>query len=328
MGEYVKALVIRKYGSPRNLNIEEVKKPFINNGEVLVRIKAVSINDWDLGIVEGSSLINRLLAGLFKPKIQILGSDIAGVIEAVGGSVSKFKVGDKVYGDLSGDKFGGFAEYAVTSEKHLCQMSEQMSFATAAAIPQAAMLAFQALYDFCEITEGLEILINGAGGGVGTYAVQMLKKHNVHLTGVDAEVKREMLLQIGYDEFINYKETDFTELNNRYDIVIDCKTNRSLHKYSKVLKENGVYITIGGDLLKVLRIMLMPKHLEKKYGRKYKCVQLHTNRNLPEFNKMFEEGHLTSIIDPHRFSLDTGREAMTFYASGEQMGKVLIVVDE
>lgn len=205
-------------------------------------------------------------------------------------------------------------------------MPEQMPFEIAAAIPQAGMLAFQALHDFSEITDGMKILINGAGGGVGTYVVQMLKKHNIHLTGVDADIKREILLQLGYDEFIDYKQTDFTELEDQYDVVIDCKTNRSFRKYTWILKEDGIYITIGGDILKVLRIMLMSKRLEKKYKRKFKCVQLHANLNLPEINKMYEEGYLTSVIDPRHFELDTARDAMIFYASGEQMGKVVIKV--
>ncbi|KAF0092494.1 MAG: Zn-dependent oxidoreductase [Fusobacteria bacterium] len=324
----MKALVIKEYGSPNKLSIEEVPKPIIMSNEVLVKIKAVSINDLDLGIIEGKSLINRLLAGLFRPKIQILGSDIAGVIEEIGESVTKFKIGDKVYGDLSDNKFGGFAEYVATSEKNLCHIAEGMPFDIAAAIPQAGQLAYQALYDFSEITEGQKILINGAGGGVGTFAVQMLRKHKVHLTGVDTDVKREMLLKLGYDEFIDYMKTDFTEQNTQYDIVIDCKTNKSPRKYKKILKENGMYITIGGDIPKVIWIMFMSKYLEKRYRRAFKCVILHTNRNLPEINKMFEEGNLTSIIDPRSFTLETGREAMEYYATGEQLGKVLIVVDE
>lgn len=324
----MKALVIKKYGSPNKLTIKEVPKPKINKNEVLIKIKAVSINDFDLGIIEGKSLINRLLAGLLRPKIQILGSDIAGDIEEIGESVTKFKIGDKVYGDLSDNKFGGFAEYVATTEKHLCRIAEGMSFDIAAAIPQAGQLAYQALYDFTKITDGQKILINGAGGGVGTYAVQMLKKHKVHLTAVDSEAKKEMLLKLGYDEFIDYRKTDFTEQSILYDIVIDCKTTKSPSQYSKILKENGMYITIGGDIPKVLWIMFMSKFLEKRYGRAFKCVVLHTNRNLPEINKMFEEGNLTSIIDPLTFTLETGREAMAYYATGEQLGKVLIVVDE
>ncbi len=324
----MKALVIKKYGSPNNLNIEEVPKPKIRSNEVLIKIKAVSINDLDLGIIEGKSLINRLLAGLFRPRIQILGSDIGGVIEEIGENVTKFKIGDKVFGDLSDNKFGGFAEYVATSEKHLCPIPEEMPFDIAAAIPQAGQLAYQAIHDFTKITDGQKILINGAGGGVGTYAIQMLRKHKVHLTGVDTEEKREMLLKLGYDEFIDYRKTDFTEQSMEYDIVIDCKTNKSPKKYKKILKENGMYITIGGDIPKVIWIMFMSKLLEKKYGRAYKCVILHTNRNLPEINKIFEEGNITSIIDPRSFTLETGREAMEYYATGEQLGKVLLVIQE
>lgn len=324
----MKALVNRKYGSLNNLTIEEVPTPNIKSDEVLVKVKAVSINDWDLGMIKGSPFVNRMQAGLFKPKLQILGSDVAGVVMTVGSDVTKFRIGDCVYGDLSNNQFGGFAELIATSEKHLCHMAESMPFDIAAAIPQAGMLAYQALYDFGEIRDGMRILINGAGGGVGTYAVQMLRDLNVHLTGIDAEVKREMLLSLGYDAFMDYKKVDFTKQADRYDLIIDCKTNKPLSKYAEVLNDNGMYITIGGDMLKVIRILLGSKSLEKKYGRKYNCVQLSTNRNLPEINQLYEEGKLTSIIDLRRFTLLSGREAMTYYASGEHLGKVLIVIEE
>lgn len=324
----MKALVIRKYGFPENLSVNEVPKPEIAGNEILIKVKAVSINDWDLGNIEGKSLLTRLMAGLFRPKIQIMGSDIAGVVEAVGESVSKFKVGDKVYGDLSSDKFGGFAEYVATSEDHICPMAEGMSFEVAAAIPQAGMLAYQALHDFTKIKEGMNILINGAGGGVGTYAVQMLKNRNVHLTGVDSEEKRELLQQLGYDTFINYQKEDFTESDIKYDIIIDCKTNRPFHKYSKKLKENGEYIALGGDIPKVIQLMLRSKQLEKKFGKKFSCVLLKANRNLPEINKMFENGLLTSIIDSKRFTLNEGRKALEYYAGGSYLGKVLIKVED
>lgn len=324
----MKALVLEKYGSPKNLTLKEMPMPELKNGQVLVKVKAVSINDWDLGIIEGSSLANRILAGLFKPKINILGSDISGVVVEAGEGVSDIKVGDKVYGDLSSSKFGGFAEYIATEEKHLAKMPEGMPFDIAASIPQAGMLAFQALYDFTEIKDNMKILINGAGGGVGTYAVQMLSKHKVHLTGVDCGVKKELVLNLGYDDFIDYKVTDFTKGDNLYDIIIDCKTNRPLGNYAKVLKEDGIYITVGGDIPKVLRIILLSKHLEKKHGRRYKCVILQTNRNLQDINKMFEEDMLTSIIDPRIFTLDDGREAMEYYASGDHLGKVVIEVEK
>lgn len=324
----MKALVIRKYGFPENLSVNEVPKPHISNHEILIKVKAVSINDWDFSNIEAKSLLTRLMAGLFRPKINIMGSDIAGVVEAVGENVSKFKVGDKVYGDLSNNNFGGFAEYVATTENHICHMADGMSFEVAAAIPQAGMLAYQALYDFSEVKEGMNVLVNGAGGGVGTYIVQMLKNHNVHLTGVDSELKREGLLKLGYDSFINYQKEDFTASDIQYNLIIDCKTNRPLHRYAKKLKENGEYIALGGDLLKVIRIMLRSKQLEKKFGKKFSCVQLKANRNLPEINQMFERGQLTSIIDSKRFTLNDGRKALEYYAGGTYFGKVLIKVED
>lgn len=323
----MKALVNHMYGSLNNLTLEDVPKPNIKSDEILVKIKAVSINDWDLGMILGRPFVNRMLAGLFKPKIKILGSDIAGVIEAIGTDVTNFKVGDRVYGDLSNDKFGGFADYVKTTEKHLCHMAVDMSFDIAAAIPQAGMLAYQSLFDFCVIKDGMKILINGAGGGVGTYAVQMLRNYDVHLTAVDAAVKRNMLLSLGYDAFMDYKKTDFTEQDEKYDLIIDCKTNRPFKKYAQVLNNDGMYITVGGDMLKVMRIMLMSKAISKKYGKDFNCVQLSTNRNLPEINKLFEEGKLTSSIDPREFNLTSSKEAMMYYASGEHLGKVLIKVE-
>lgn len=324
----MKAIVIKKYGSPENLKIQEIPKPKINKNEILIKIKAVSINDLDLGIIQGKSLINRLLAGLVRPRIKILGSDIAGVVEEIGENITNFKIGDKVYGDLSDNKFGGFAEYVKTTGKHIYKIPEGMSFKIAAGIPQAGMLAYQALHDFINIKEGQKILINGAGGGVGTYIVQMLKKHKVQLTGVDKEIKRELILKLGYDDFIDYMKTDITKQITKYDIIIDCKTNKSPRQYKNILKENGIYITIGGDIPKVIWIMLMGWYLEKKYKRAFKCVILKTNRNLPEINKMFKEEGLTTIIDQHTYTLETGKEAMTYYATGEQSGKVVIVVEE
>ena len=134
--------------------------------------------------------------------------------------------------------------------------------------------------------------------------------------------------QLGYDAFINYQIEDFTESDMKYDIIIDCKTNRPFHRYSKILKENGEYISIGGDLLKVIRIMLRSKQLEKKFGKKFSFVQLNTNRNLPEINKIFENGQLNSMIDSERFTLNEGRKALEYYASGSFLGKVLIKVED
>ena len=196
----MKAIVYTKYGGPEVLQIKEIEKPYPKDDEVLVKVYAASINDWDDGLLHGD-FVNRLLNGLLKPKRQILGSDIAGRIEAVGKNVKQFKAGDEVYGDLSG-RWGGFAEYTCAPEKALALKPASMSFDEAAAIPQAAMLAVQGLLDRGKIQPGQKLLINGAGGGVGTFGVQIAKLYGVEVTGVDSTSKLDMLRAMGFDHVI------------------------------------------------------------------------------------------------------------------------------
>jgi NADPH:quinone reductase-like Zn-dependent oxidoreductase len=180
----MKAIIYKKYGGPEVLQMAEMQKPIPKDDEVLVEIYAVSLNDWDTGLLNGD-FINRMINGIRKPKRQILGSDIAGRIEAVGKNVTQFKAGDEVYGDLSGH-WGGFAEYACAQQNALAIKPSGMSFEEAAAIPQAAMLAIQGLIDKGNIRAGQKILINGAGGGVGTFGIQIAKQFGVEVTGLTA----------------------------------------------------------------------------------------------------------------------------------------------
>src|SRR5688572_138840 len=190
----MKAIVYKQYGTPDVLTLQEVDKPVPKPNEVLVKVFAVSLNDWDLGLLEGD-FINRMLNGICKPKIQILGSDIAGQVEAVGSNVTKFKPGDHVFGDLSG-RWGGFAEYVCADENVLAVKPRSMTFEEASAIPQAAMLAVQGLLDKGKIQSGQKVLINGAGGGVGTFALQIAKLYNAEITGVDNAEKQKMMLSM------------------------------------------------------------------------------------------------------------------------------------
>ena len=229
----MKAIVYTKYGGPEVLQIKEVEKPLPKDDEVLIKVHAVSINDWDLGLLHGD-FINRMLNGLRKPKRTILGSDIAGRIEAIGKNISKFKIGDEVYGDLSG-RWGGFAEYVCAPEKALALKPAAMSFEEAASIPQAAMLAVQGLIDKGKIHAGQKLLINGAGGGVGTFGVQIAKLYGIEITGVDSTVKLDMLRSMGFDHVIDYTKEDFTKNGQRYDLILDAKTNRSMFDYARAL---------------------------------------------------------------------------------------------
>lgn len=222
----MKAIVYTQYGGPEVLQFQEIDKPTPKDDEVLIEVRAVSLNDWDLGLLEGD-LINRLLNGIIKPRRQILGSDIAGRIVTVGKKVTLFKTGDEVYGDLSG-QWGGFAEYVCAREKSLALKPFGMSYSEAAAIPQAGMLAVQGLIDIGKIQVGQKVLINGAGGGVGTFAVQIAKLNGAEVTGVDSGGKLDMMRSIGFDHVIDYKKEDFTKSVRRYDLILDVKTKRSI----------------------------------------------------------------------------------------------------
>lgn len=248
----MKAIVFTKYGTPDVLELKEVDKPIPKDDEVLIKVCAVSINDWDWGLLQGD-FINRLLSGLLKPKKKILGSDIAGRIEAVGKNVKQFQPGDEVFGDLSG-QWGGFAEYVCARENALALKPASMTFEEAAAIPQAAMLAIQGLRDKGQIQSGQKLLINGAGGGVGTFAIQIAKLYDVEVTGVDSSGKLDMLRSMGFDHVIDYTQEDFTKNGQRYDLILDVKTNRSMLDYMRALSPNGIYVTVGGSMVDFFKL--------------------------------------------------------------------------
>ena len=319
----MRAIVYEKYGTPDVLELREVDKPVPKDDEVLIKVHAVSINDWDLGLLEGDP-INRMLNGLRKPKRKILGSDIAGRVETVGKNVTQFKIGDEVYGDLSG-RWGGFAEYVCAGENSLALKPAAMSFVDAAAIPQAAMLAVQGLIDKGKIKAGQRLLINGAGGGVGTFGIQIAKLYGVEVTGVDHTCKLDMLRSIGFDHVIDYTKEDFTKTGKCYDLVLDVKTNRSMFDYARALCPRGTYVTVGGTTsLLFLSLLLAPwiRMIHKKYIR---LVALKTNKDLAYMNKLYEEGKVKPVIDgPYR--LDEVPEAFRLFAKGEHKGKVVIII--
>ncbi|HEX6171081.1 MAG TPA: NAD(P)-dependent alcohol dehydrogenase, partial [Chitinophagaceae bacterium] len=241
MKNSMKAVVYHHYGSPEMLHVEEIQKPVPGRDEVLVKVHAVSVNDWDLGLLRGKPLVNRLLFGLFKPRRKILGSDIAGTIEMVGSNVKQWKVGDEVFGDLSG-RWGGFAEYAVAPAAALMLKPPGMNFEQAAAVPQAALLALQGLRNKMTVQKGHHVLINGGGGGAGTFAIQMAKSVGATVTAVDSASKLETMLSVGADHVIDYKSEDFTKNGQQYDLILDLAAYHSIFDYKKSLTPNGRYI--------------------------------------------------------------------------------------
>ena len=327
MWRLMKAIVYEKYGSPDVLQLKEVEKPIPKDNEVLVKVHAASINDWDWGLLHGTPFVNRLMAGFPKPKrIKILGSDIAGRVEAVGKNVKRFQGGDDVYGDLSGCGFGGFAEYVCAREDALTQKPAGIGFDEAAAIPQVAMLALQGLIDKGEIKQGQKVLLNGAGGGVGTLAVQIAKLYDAVVTGVDSSGKLDMLRSLGFVEVIDYTKEDFTQKGLCYDLILDVKTNRSAFDYARALTPKGIYVTVGGSSALLTQVYLMGPLFSMTSKKKIRMVFLKQNRDLPYMNELLETGKVKPVIDRH-YPLSEAAEAMRYYGEGNFKGKVVITME-
>lgn len=319
----MKAIELDNYGGPEQLHLKDVEKPAPGDREVLVAVHAVSVNDWDWGLMKGD-FVNRLLNGISKPKRRILGSDIAGRVEAVGKMVTRFKVGDEVYGDLSGT-WGGFAEYVCANENALGFKPPGMTFEQAAAIPQAGMLAVQGLIDVGRVKSGDKILINGAGGGVGTFALQILKSYDVSVTVVDTAEKLEMLRALGAVRGIDYRREDFTAGEERYDLILDTKTNRSVFRYLRVLAKGGRYVTVGGSIPRLLQAFVWGPLISLFTSKKVLIVALKANKDLDFMSRLFESGQVVPVIDgPYR--LEDVPEAFRIFERGEHRGKMVIQV--
>jgi NADPH:quinone reductase-like Zn-dependent oxidoreductase len=320
----MKAIVFTKYGTPDALELKEVDKPIPRDDEVLIKVYAVSINDWDWNLLRGD-LVNRLLSGLLKPKKKILGSDIAGRIEAVGKNVVQFQPGDEVFGDLSGE-WGGFAEYVCARENALALKAPGMTFEEAAAIPQAAMLAVQGLLDKGQIQSGQKLLINGAGGGVGTFAIQIAKLYGVEVTGVDSAGKLDMLRSMGFDHVIDYTQEDFTRNGQRYDLILDVKTNRSILDYMRSLSPNGIYVTVGGSMARLFQALLWWPWISISSKKRIRIVALKLNKDLAYMKELFKAGKVKPVIDGP-YKLSEVPEAMRYFGAGKHQGKIVITLE-
>jgi NADPH:quinone reductase-like Zn-dependent oxidoreductase len=323
--ELMKAIVYTEYGPADVLQLKEVAKPAPRDNEVLIKVYAVSINDYDWGLLRGVPFVNRLLFGLLKPKIQILGSDIAGRIGAVGRNVERLQPGDEVYGDLSG-QWGGFAEYVCAGENALALKPATMTFAQAAAIPQAAMLAVQGLRVMGHLQPGQKLLINGAGGGVGTFALQIAKLNGVEVTGVDSAAKLDMLRSMGCDHVIDYTQEDFTKNGLCYDLILDVRTDRSMFDYTRALGPNGAYVTVGGSTARLLQAVFLGPLISRISKKSIRLVGLIPNKDLAYMNELFEAGKVKPVIDGP-FRLREVPEAMRYFGEGKHRGKIVITLE-
>lgn len=324
-GALMKAIVMKNYGTPDVLALREVAMPTPKANEALVRVHAAAVNDWDWDLLQGS-LFTRMFHGLFKPRVQILGGDIAGRVEAVGEDVNAFQPGDEVYGDLCMSGFGAFAEYVCAPEMCLAHKPATMTYEQAAAIPQAGMLAVQGLIDVGRIQSGQRLLLNGAGGGVGTFALQMAKLHDdVEVTVVDKRGKLDMLRAMGADHVVDYLEEDFTKSGKRYDLILDTKTNRSPISYARAMNPNGTYVTVGGNLKLVLLAFVLKPMISLLYNKHIHVVVLKPNKDLAYMNELFEAGKLVPVTDGP-YKLAKLSEAFRFFGTGDYKGKIIVTM--
>lgn len=321
----MKAIVRERYGSPDVLELRDVPTPAPGAGEVLVKVQAASVNDWDLGLLRGDA-VNRVMFGLLRPKVRILGSDVAGSVEAVGASVSRYRPGDEVYGDLSG-RWGGFAQYACVPERMLAPKPAGMSFVEAAAIPQAALLALQALRRG-GIRPGAKLLVNGAGGGVGTFAVQIARAWGAaEVAGVDHPSKLDLLRALGFDRVVDYTCEDFTKGSARYDLILDVKTQRSVFDCLHALAPGGTYVTVGGSIARLLEVLPFLPLIRPATRKSVRILALAPNEGLAEIGELFEAGKLKVVIDGVRPLAETA-DALRRFATGLHRGKIVVTPGE
>lgn len=315
----MKAIQCSKYGPTEDLKIADVAKPEPKKGEVLIKIHCSAVNDYDWSMVRGKPGIYRLFFGLTKPKRPIPGMELSGVIEGLGSGVNTLQVGDEVYGDISDHGFGSFAEYICINEKAIVKKPAFMSFEDAAALSHAANLAWQGLVDVGNIQKGMKVLINGAGGGVGTLALNIAKTYDAEVTGVDTGDKLNKMVEIGFDHIIDYKQTDFTNAIDTYDLILDAKTNRRPYEYLKVLSNKGKYVSIGGEIKNLLQLLYARKIRKKPVF----MVGLKANKDLGQVHELYKKNILKPVVDgPYPFEKTPW--AIQHFGEGKHTGKVII----
>ena len=323
----MKAIVFTKYGSPDVLQLKEVTKPVPKDDEVLIKVHAASINSWDWELLRGIPYVNRLMAGLLKPtKIKILGCDIAGRVEAVGKNVKQLQPGDEVFGDLSRSGWGGFAEYVCARDNAVVLKPACMTFEQAAAVPQAGLLALQGLQKG-NIQPGQKVLINGAGGGAGTFAVQIAKSFVAEVTGVDSTEKLDVMRSIGADHVIDYTQEDFTKNGQSYDLILDVNAYHSIFDYKRALSHKGIYVMVGGSSALVNQLLFLGPWISMTGSKKMGLLLHKANKDLAFMKELLEAGKVVPVID-RRYPLSEVAEALRYFEEGHAKGKVVITFEE
>src|SRR6266542_7091824 len=323
----MKAIVNTTYGSPDVLQFKDVEKPSPTDDEVLIKVLAASVNAADLHFLRADPFLIRFMSGLLKPKTTILGADIAGRVEAVGKNVKQFKPGDEVFGDISGCGWGGFAEYVCASENALVLKPTNISFEEAAAVPMAAVTALQGLRDKGKIQPGQKVLINGASGGVGTFAVQIAKSFGAVVTAVCSTRNVAMARSIGADQVIDYTQEDFTQNGQRYDLILAANGYHSISDYKRALSPKGIYVTTGGSGAQLFQAMLQGPWISMTGSKTMGNMLVKPNKNDLVFMKeLLEAGKVVPVID-RTYPLSAVPEALRYLEEGHARGKVVITVE-
>lgn len=320
----MKAIVSERYGSPDVLELREVEKPTPDENQVLIKVHAASVNAYDWHMLTADIFLVRLGAGLFKPKNTRRGADIAGRVEAVGSNVKQFQAGDEVFGCIGS---GGFAEYACAKEDLLALKPGGLTFEEAAAAPMAALTALQGLRDMGRIQPGQKVLINGAGGGVGTFSVQFAKYFGAEVTAVCSTRNLDVARSLGADHLIDYTREDFTKNGLRYDLILAVNGYRSIFDYRRALNPKGIYVVAGGSLAQILQGILLGSRLSKNGGKKMGFFMANLNqKDLGFIKELIEAGKVKPVID-RCYPLREAAEALRYLGEGHTKGKVVITVN-
>ena len=320
----MKAIRYYRYGSPDVLQLEDVETPTPNDDQVLIKVNAASVNSFEHRHLRAEPFLVRMENGLFKPKNPKLGADIAGTVEAVGSNVTQFKVGDEVFGDIG---YGGYAEYVCSRESKIAIKPASVSFADAAAVPMAALTSLQGLRDHAKVQTGQKVLINGASGGVGTFAVQIAKYYGAEVTGVCSTRNLEMVHSIGAEHVIDYTKEDFTKNGKQYDLIFDVAANRSVFAYQRALTPKGKYVMTGfSTITHMLHIVALGSRIAKGEQRIFNMGLANVNQaDLIFIGELLETQKITPVIDKV-YPLSETAQALRQFEEVHAQGKIIISV--
>ena len=323
----MKAIVYTHYGAPSDvLHFKEVERPTPSDNEVLIKVHAASINAAEWHLVRADPFLARFATGLLKPKNTIPGADVAGRVEAVGRSVTLFRPGDEVFGDVSACGWGAFAEYVCADEHALALKPANMTFEQAAAVPLAGVTALQGLRDKGRIQPGHKVLINGASGGVGMFAVQIAKSFGAEVTGVCSTKKVDMVRSLGADHVIDYTQADFAQNGQQYDLILDAAAYRSFLDYRRALSPNGRYVLVGGSTPRLFQTMILGPLVSMLGSKTFASLMARPNQqDLVFMKELLEAGKVTPVID-RCYPLSETATALRYLEERHVQGKVVIAI--